>query len=107
MKKLGFSVVPRSRDPGADHRDVSCAGRTHATRSPDFYARVRDKGFVLYPGKLTQVETFRVGCIGAIGPDEMRLAVDAVRDALADMGVTQIASSGRGSRRRRKNPETS
>jgi 2-aminoethylphosphonate-pyruvate transaminase len=59
----------------------------------DFYARVRDKGFILYPGKLTQVETFRVGCIGAIGPEEMRLAVDAVRDALADMGVTQVASS--------------
>ncbi len=59
----------------------------------DFYGRVRDKGFVLYPGKLTQVETFRVGCIGAIGPEEMRLAVDAVRDALDDMGVTQIAPS--------------
>ncbi len=33
-----------------------------------FYDSVRDKGFILYPGKLTQVETFRVGCIGAIGP---------------------------------------
>ena len=71
----------------------------HAPADPrytfaDFYARVRDKGFVLYPGKLTEVETFRVGCIGAIGPDEMRLAVDAVRDALADMGVTQVASAG-------------
>src|SRR6266576_4233037 len=30
----------------------------------EFYDRVRDKGFILYPGKLTQVETFRVGCIG-------------------------------------------
>src|SRR5439155_8023599 len=38
----------------------------------EFYERVRDKGFILYPGKLTQLETFRVGCIGAIGPDEMR-----------------------------------
>ena len=36
---------------------------------------MRDKGFILYPGKLTKVETFRVGCIGAIGPDEMRQAV--------------------------------
>jgi 2-aminoethylphosphonate-pyruvate transaminase len=53
----------------------------------DFYARVRDKGFVLYPGKLTQVETFRVGCIGAIGPDEMRSAVHAMGDALDEMGV--------------------
>ena len=32
----------------------------------EFYRRVRDKGFILYPGKLTTIETFRVGCIGAI-----------------------------------------
>jgi len=67
----------------------------HAPADPrynfrDFYDRVRDKGFVLYPGKLTEVETFRVGCIGAIGPDEMRLAVHAVRDTLAEMGITQV-----------------
>ena len=57
----------------------------------DFYDRVREKGFILYPGKLTQVETFRVGCIGAIGPDEMRHAVNAVRDTLAEMRVTRVA----------------
>ncbi len=57
----------------------------------EFYDRVRDKGFVLYPGKLTQVETFRVGCIGAIGPDEMRHAVNAMRDTLAEMGIRQVA----------------
>jgi 2-aminoethylphosphonate-pyruvate transaminase len=56
-----------------------------------FYDRVRDKGFILYPGKLTQVETFRVGCIGAIGADEMRHAVNAVRDTLAEMGIRQGA----------------
>jgi 2-aminoethylphosphonate-pyruvate transaminase len=56
-----------------------------------FYDKVRDKGFILYPGKLTQLETFRVGCIGAIGPDEMRHAVNAIRDALADLGIRQIA----------------
>jgi 2-aminoethylphosphonate-pyruvate transaminase len=56
-----------------------------------FYDKVRDKGFVLYPGKLTQVETFRVGCIGAIGPDEMRHAVNAIRDAMRELGIKQIA----------------
>jgi 2-aminoethylphosphonate-pyruvate transaminase len=56
-----------------------------------FYDRVRDKGFILYPGKLTQVETFRVGCIGAIGPDELRHAVNAVRDALVEMGIRQVS----------------
>jgi 2-aminoethylphosphonate-pyruvate transaminase len=59
----------------------------------DFYERVRDKGFILYPGKLTQVETFRVGCIGAIGPEEMRLAVNAVRDTLRELGIRQVAPS--------------
>jgi len=57
----------------------------------EFYDRVRDKGFILYPGKLTQVETFRVGCIGAIGPDEMRHAVNAVRDTLAEMSIERVA----------------
>jgi len=41
----------------------------------------------LYPGKLTTVETFRVGCIGAIGPGILRDAVTAIGDALRDMGV--------------------
>ena len=67
----------------------------HAPADPrytfkELYERVRDKGFILYPGKLTQVETFRVGCIGAIGPDEMRQAVHAVRDTLREMGVRQV-----------------
>ena len=57
----------------------------------EFYDRVRDKGFILYPGKLTEVETFRVGCIGAIGPDEMRHAVNAIRDTLTEMGIRQVA----------------
>ena len=56
----------------------------------EFYDRVRDKGFILYPGKLTQVETFRVGCIGAIGPDEMRHAVNAIRDTMVEMGVRRL-----------------
>ena len=56
-----------------------------------FYANVRDRGFILYPGKLTQVETFRVGCIGAIGAEEMRQAVHAIADALRDLGIRDIA----------------
>jgi 2-aminoethylphosphonate-pyruvate transaminase len=58
-----------------------------------FYEAVRARGFILYPGKLTQVETFRVGCIGAIGPDEMRSAVHAMGDALDEMGVRVDASA--------------
>lgn len=52
-----------------------------------FYQAARRRGFVLYPGKLTQVETFRVGCIGAIGPNEMEQAVEAVARTLEEMGI--------------------
>jgi 2-aminoethylphosphonate-pyruvate transaminase len=56
-----------------------------------FYRRVRDRGFILYPGKLTAVDTFRVGCIGAIGADALRQAVAAIAETLREMGVRHIA----------------
>ncbi|MEI8164467.1 MAG: 2-aminoethylphosphonate--pyruvate transaminase [Betaproteobacteria bacterium] len=60
---------------------------------PEFYRRVRDKGFILYPGKLTSIETFRVGCIGAVGPEVMHGAVTAIGSALKEMGVRVSASA--------------
>ena len=61
-----------------------------------FYEAVKARGFILYPGKLTQLETFRVGCIGAIGPNEMRQAVAAVADAMREMGIASGAAAPRG-----------
>ncbi len=55
-----------------------------------FYEKVKARGYLLYPGKLTQVETFRVGCIGAIDANEMRNVVSAVAETLRDMGVKRI-----------------
>jgi 2-aminoethylphosphonate-pyruvate transaminase len=52
-----------------------------------FYAAAKAHGFVIYPGKLTTRETFRVGCIGAIGPLEMQQAVDAVAHAMRELGL--------------------
>src|SRR5687768_3452063 len=52
-----------------------------------FYDRVREKGFVLYPGKLTQVDTLRVGCIGAIDEHVIRAAVHAIADTVAEQHI--------------------
>ncbi|KAE9658883.1 2-aminoethylphosphonate--pyruvate transaminase [Pseudomonas sp. PB105] len=65
----------------------------HAPQDPhyqfkDFYERVKAKGFILYPGKLTQVETFRVGCIGHVDAADMGAAVSAIAEALQAMGIT-------------------
>jgi len=56
-----------------------------------FYQGVRERGFILYPGKLTQVETFRVGCIGALTPQDIAKVIDAVGATLHDMGVAVMA----------------
>ena len=56
-----------------------------------FYQEVKKRGYILYPGKLTQLETFRVGCIGHFGDAGIPGAVAAVADALQAMGVKQIS----------------
>lgn len=53
-----------------------------------FYDYLGERGFVIYPGKLTVADSFRIGCIGRLGEDEMRGALSAVRETLAQMGVT-------------------
>lgn len=65
----------------------------HAPASPNYdfsslYSFVRERGFILYPGKLTQLETFRVGCIGAIGASDIAQAVAAVREGLEALGIS-------------------
>ena len=55
------------------------------------YDRLSRRGFVIYPGKLTVADSFRIGCIGRLGEAEMRGVLDAIRDILAEMGVTRCA----------------
>ena len=56
---------------------------SYAFRS--FYNAVKAQGYILYPGKLTTVETFRVGCIGQLGPHGMEGAVEAIGRVLAEL----------------------
>lgn len=50
-----------------------------------FYDAVKAQGYVLYPGKLTTQETFRVGCMGQLGERGISGAVEAVGKVLAEM----------------------
>ncbi len=56
-----------------------------------FYNALKDKGFIIYPGKLTVADSFRIGCIGQLAEPEMNGALDAVRRTLSEMGVTNCA----------------
>ena len=52
-----------------------------------FYNRVKESGYVLYPGKLTVAPSFRIGCIGHLHADDMRDALAMIKAILGDMGV--------------------
>lgn len=52
-----------------------------------FYDILKREGFIIYPGKLTVVDSFRVGHIGRMDAGIMREVVAAVAAALAEMGV--------------------
>ncbi|CAB3803312.1 2-aminoethylphosphonate--pyruvate transaminase [Paraburkholderia caffeinitolerans] len=53
-----------------------------------FYESLKARGYVIYPGKLTVADSFRIGCIGRIGEKEMRAALAAIGEVLDEMGVT-------------------
>ena len=57
-----------------------------------FYQEVKKRGYILYPGKLTQVETFRVGCMGHFGEAGIPGAVAAIADTLKAMGIRQVSA---------------
>jgi 2-aminoethylphosphonate-pyruvate transaminase len=52
-----------------------------------FYDKLKDRGYVIYPGKLTVADSFRIGCIGRLNAEHMRGALAAVADILQEMGV--------------------
>ncbi len=54
----------------------------------DFYRRLNDKGYVIYPGKVSNADCFRIGHIGRLFPDDMRDLLRAVRETIDEMGVT-------------------
>lgn len=47
-----------------------------------FYARLKAKGFVIYPGKISQADTFRIGNIGDVFPQDFERLVMAVKACL-------------------------
>ncbi len=57
-----------------------------------FYDQLKDKGFIIYPGKLTVAPSFRIGCIGALGEPEMSAALKAIRATIDHMGVANGAA---------------
>jgi 2-aminoethylphosphonate-pyruvate transaminase len=54
----------------------------------EFYRRLADQGFIIYPGKISVADTFRIGSIGRIFESDMRALLRAIAETIKEMGVT-------------------
>jgi len=54
----------------------------------DFYRWLSDRDLVIYPGKLTDADCFRIGTIGRIDRDDVRRLVEAVRDYVGERAIS-------------------
>ena len=91
MKELGFEAY-------LEPEDQSCIITTfryprHGEfRFEQFYTRLSDLGFIIYPGKLTAEPCFRIGTIGRLTPPDIDALLAAMRRVLGEMVAAAGAS---------------
>ena len=93
LRALGFETLL----PDALQAPIIVTVRMPADPKFNFetlYDRLSRRGYVIYPGKLTVADSFRIGCIGRLGEAEMRGALDNIKQILGEMGVTRCAPAG-------------
>ncbi len=86
MRALGFETLLQDRWLSPIIVTFFCPADEKFVFS-DFYNLMKQKGFIIYPGKLTVVDSFRVGCIGQMDEHIMRRVVTAAKETLDEMGV--------------------
>ena len=87
MRAMGFRTLL------ADRLQAPIIVTFHMPSDPKFvfqrfYDGLKDRGYVIYPGKLTVADSFRMGCIGRLYPDHMKGALAAVREVLDELRVS-------------------
>ena len=90
MREMGFkTLLP-------DHLQAPIIITFHMPVDPKFhfqtfYDTLHKKGFIIYPGKLTVADSFRIGCIGRLYEKDMKAALIAVGETMSEMGVASGA----------------
>lgn len=81
MERAGFAcVLPRPLQSPIITGFRSPAATRYEFRR--FYESLKARGFVIYPGKVTGIESFRIGSIGHVFPDDFDRLIDAVQAAI-------------------------
>lgn len=84
MKEAGFSTLL----PAEWHSPIITSFRYPEAgfSFSAFYSRLKEEGFVLYPGKLTSVPTFRIGTIGDVHASDIKELIGIVKRITAANG---------------------
>ena len=84
MARLGFRLFLDAKVQAPIIATFHCPAEPWF-RFESFYHALAARGFVIYPGKLSRAETFRIGCIGAIMPADFDRLIAAAGDVVAGM----------------------
>ena len=87
MRELGFAEYLRPELQG----NIITAFRqpNHPNfQFEEFYARLNNKGYVIYPGKVSSTACFRIGNIGHLFQSDIRALLAAIRATLSEMEIT-------------------
>ena len=92
MRTLGFATLL------PDHLQAPIIVTFHMPKDPKFvfetfYDLLKERGYVIYPGKLTVADSFRIGCIGRLNADHMRGVLTAITEVLSELGVKSLQSA--------------
>jgi 2-aminoethylphosphonate-pyruvate transaminase len=85
MTRLGFQSLLRAEIQS--HIITAFRYPTPDFDFPAFYRCLAERGFIIYPGKLTQVDTFRIGNIGRLFPADLEQLVAAIAAVLAELNL--------------------
>ena len=86
MRALGFEEYLRPEDQG--YIITSFTFPDHPNFNfEEFYRQLNDQDYVIYPGKVSQADCFRIGSIGRIFPADVNALLAAIREALQVMEV--------------------
>lgn len=86
MKKLGFILY--LDDISRSYIITSFLFPKHRNFSFDlFYSKLSERGFVIYPGKLSKTECFRIGNIGQLYLADIKALVAAIKEVLFDLKI--------------------
>lgn len=62
-------------------------------RFPEFYRLLAERGMVIYPGKVSHADCFRIGTIGRISSDQVEALISAIENVLEQMGIKMPKAS--------------